>query len=370
MASEVLDLFVELAGIASPSGEERQVADRVTAYLRDCGLRPDEDETGPSVGSTMGNIHVALEPTTDGRAGVPLRPPRHGAADRRARAGRRGRDRPQRPTDDPRRRQQGRRRRDARGDAPRARREPAACRHRAALHVEGGGRAARRLRLRPQPPAVAGRLRLRPGGGDRRDHPRRPLGPPPDRHVPRPRRTRRDVPGGRAVGDRRRGARDRRDAPGPDRRARPRRTSARSAAARRRTSSRSGARSSPRRGRTTSGSSPTRCRRCRMRSPSRPASPSARSRRTSAAATAATGSSATTSRCGSPPRPWRAAASSRATACRAGPQTPTCSTSAASSASTSPTGWRRSTRPTSRIAVADLDAMVEVTLALVDAAAA
>ena len=66
MASEVLDLFVELAGIASPSGEERQVADRVTAYLRDCGLRPDEDETGPSVGSTMGNIHVALEPTTDG----------------------------------------------------------------------------------------------------------------------------------------------------------------------------------------------------------------------------------------------------------------------------------------------------------------
>jgi tripeptide aminopeptidase len=66
VASEVLDLFVELAGIASPSGEERQVADRVTAYLRDCGLRPDEDETGPSVGSTMGNIHVALEPTTDG----------------------------------------------------------------------------------------------------------------------------------------------------------------------------------------------------------------------------------------------------------------------------------------------------------------
>ncbi len=69
MASEVLDLFLELAAIASPSGEERPVADRVLGYLRDCGLDPDEDATGPDVGSTMGNLYVALEPTT---AGEPL----------------------------------------------------------------------------------------------------------------------------------------------------------------------------------------------------------------------------------------------------------------------------------------------------------
>jgi tripeptide aminopeptidase len=66
VASEVLDLFVELAAISSPSGEERPVADRVIAYLEACGLRPDEDDTGPVVGSTMGNIHVTLEPTAEG----------------------------------------------------------------------------------------------------------------------------------------------------------------------------------------------------------------------------------------------------------------------------------------------------------------
>jgi tripeptide aminopeptidase len=69
VASEVLDLFVELAAISSPSGEERPVADRVIAYLEACGLRPDEDDSGPGVGSTMGNIHVALEPSA---AGEPL----------------------------------------------------------------------------------------------------------------------------------------------------------------------------------------------------------------------------------------------------------------------------------------------------------
>ncbi|HEX4519939.1 MAG TPA: M20/M25/M40 family metallo-hydrolase [Gaiellaceae bacterium] len=66
MASEALDLFLELAAVPSPSGEERAVADRVLTYLRDLGLSADEDATGPAVGSTMGNIHVALEPTADG----------------------------------------------------------------------------------------------------------------------------------------------------------------------------------------------------------------------------------------------------------------------------------------------------------------
>ena len=66
MASEVLDLFLELASIPSPPGEERAVADRVQRYLRDCGLAPDEDDAGRRVGSTMGNLYVPLEPTAEG----------------------------------------------------------------------------------------------------------------------------------------------------------------------------------------------------------------------------------------------------------------------------------------------------------------
>jgi tripeptide aminopeptidase len=63
---DVLDLFCELAAIQSPPGEERAVADVVLAYLRDCGLQPDEDDTGPTTGSTMGNVYVRLDPTTEG----------------------------------------------------------------------------------------------------------------------------------------------------------------------------------------------------------------------------------------------------------------------------------------------------------------
>ncbi len=66
MPPDVLDLFTELAAVPSPSGEERAVADLVTAYLGDCGLDVDEDGTGPEVGSTMGNLYARLEPTVDG----------------------------------------------------------------------------------------------------------------------------------------------------------------------------------------------------------------------------------------------------------------------------------------------------------------
>jgi len=67
--SEVLDLFLELAAVPSPSGEERAVADRVIGYLRDCGLAPDEDGAGSSIGSTAGNVFARLEAT---RPGEPL----------------------------------------------------------------------------------------------------------------------------------------------------------------------------------------------------------------------------------------------------------------------------------------------------------
>jgi len=59
--SEVLDLFLELAAIASPSGEERPVADVVVRYLRDLDLAPEEDAAG--------NVYARLEPS---REGTPL----------------------------------------------------------------------------------------------------------------------------------------------------------------------------------------------------------------------------------------------------------------------------------------------------------
>jgi tripeptide aminopeptidase len=64
--SPVLSLFLELAAIPSPPGEERAVADAVLRYLREVGLEPDEDDCGPSIGSTMGNVYARLEPTADG----------------------------------------------------------------------------------------------------------------------------------------------------------------------------------------------------------------------------------------------------------------------------------------------------------------
>jgi tripeptide aminopeptidase len=67
--SPVLSLFLELAAIPSPPGEERAVADVVVRYLRDLGLAADEDGCGPSIGSTMGNVYTRLEPTA---AGTPL----------------------------------------------------------------------------------------------------------------------------------------------------------------------------------------------------------------------------------------------------------------------------------------------------------
>src|SRR6476469_3666086 len=63
---EALSLFLELAAIPSPSGEERAVADVVLRYLGGLGLEADEDDAGPAIGSSMGNIYVDLEPTVSG----------------------------------------------------------------------------------------------------------------------------------------------------------------------------------------------------------------------------------------------------------------------------------------------------------------
>ncbi len=54
----------------SPPGEERAVADRVLDYLRSLGLEAHEDDAGERIGSSMGNILCRLEPR--GEDGAPL----------------------------------------------------------------------------------------------------------------------------------------------------------------------------------------------------------------------------------------------------------------------------------------------------------
>ena len=64
--SEVVALFLELAALRTPPGEERAAADVCLRYLRGLGLEPDEDGCGPGIGSTIGNLYVRLEPTAPG----------------------------------------------------------------------------------------------------------------------------------------------------------------------------------------------------------------------------------------------------------------------------------------------------------------
>ncbi len=66
MPPDVVSLFSELAALPSPPGEERAVADRVTAYLRELDLSVDEDDAGPRIGSSAGNLLCRLEPTAPG----------------------------------------------------------------------------------------------------------------------------------------------------------------------------------------------------------------------------------------------------------------------------------------------------------------
>ena len=64
--SDVVDLLLELAAVPSPPGEERGVADVVLRYLRELGLEPDEDDCGPRIGSSAGNLYARVEPTNEG----------------------------------------------------------------------------------------------------------------------------------------------------------------------------------------------------------------------------------------------------------------------------------------------------------------
>ena len=70
-APDALSLFVELAALPSPPGEERAVADRVLDYLQGLGLEAQEDDAGARIGSTIGNVLCRLEPRGNG-GGAPL----------------------------------------------------------------------------------------------------------------------------------------------------------------------------------------------------------------------------------------------------------------------------------------------------------
>ena len=61
-----LDLFLELCATPSPSGEERAVADRVAASLTELGLEWDEDDAGSRIDATAGNLYACLPGTADG----------------------------------------------------------------------------------------------------------------------------------------------------------------------------------------------------------------------------------------------------------------------------------------------------------------
>lgn len=63
---EVAALFLELAHVPSPPGRERGVADRVVEYLRGLALAVDEDDAGARIDSTIGNLLCRIEPTAEG----------------------------------------------------------------------------------------------------------------------------------------------------------------------------------------------------------------------------------------------------------------------------------------------------------------
>ncbi len=60
LTSPLLDFFLELCAIPSPSGEERAVADRVGAYLTGVGLEWDEDDAAERLEGSTGNIYCRL----------------------------------------------------------------------------------------------------------------------------------------------------------------------------------------------------------------------------------------------------------------------------------------------------------------------
>jgi tripeptide aminopeptidase len=71
LTSPLVDLFLELCSMPSPSGKERAVADRVTTYLSALGLEWDEDDAGQRLDGDTGNVYCRIPPT-NGAGGTPI----------------------------------------------------------------------------------------------------------------------------------------------------------------------------------------------------------------------------------------------------------------------------------------------------------
>ena len=71
LTSRTVDLFLELCALPSPSGNERAVTDRVTAYLTDLGLEWEEDGSAARLEGDTGNVYCRLPPT-NGAGGTPI----------------------------------------------------------------------------------------------------------------------------------------------------------------------------------------------------------------------------------------------------------------------------------------------------------
>jgi tripeptide aminopeptidase len=71
LTSPFVDLFLELCALPSPSGRERAVTDRVTAYLTELGLEWDEDDAAPRLDGDTGNVYCRIPPT-NGEGGMPI----------------------------------------------------------------------------------------------------------------------------------------------------------------------------------------------------------------------------------------------------------------------------------------------------------
>jgi tripeptide aminopeptidase len=69
---DVLPLFLELAALPSPPGQEREVAAVLRRYLRDLGLEVSEDDAGSTIGGSCGNLLARLEPHGDAAGGIPI----------------------------------------------------------------------------------------------------------------------------------------------------------------------------------------------------------------------------------------------------------------------------------------------------------
>jgi len=66
-----LDLFLELCALPSQSAKERAVADRVAQVLTQLGLAWDEDDAAGRLGGDTGNIYCRIPPTNGG-GGTPI----------------------------------------------------------------------------------------------------------------------------------------------------------------------------------------------------------------------------------------------------------------------------------------------------------